>query len=501
MFHTIKNVLRHTLIYGFGDILAKLVGFLLIPLYTHYFSTAEYGTLELLDLSSHIISFVLAMGIAESMVRFYFDSKDQAYREQVVSVSLVATWMIASFGMLLLFPSAKMLSQIVFETPENYQLFYLVIVGIGLALCNEIPLQLFRIEQRSMLYTGISLLRLVIQLSLNIYFIVVAELGIAGILWSTVITNLLIGIALSISILRRIRLSFSFALLKDMVIYGIPLIGSWGGNFVLHFADRFILQRLGSLSSVGVYALSYKFGFLLNVFILAPFKKTWMPKQFEVVEEENAPQIFARIFTYYAFAQLFFTLGISALIEDVVRIIANEKFHDAYQYVPVLLLAYNFNGFYQILEFALLYKKRTRLLAMITLSAGLINVALNFMLIPHWGAWGATWATLIAFFCLATFTYFAAQRLYYIPIEKKRIGLLFALAFCVYAATYFIAIDSVLVSILVRGVIAASFPLLLFFVPFFSEDEKALVAELWHDRKNWKTRLGNFVYSREKALE
>ena len=498
MFQTIKNVFKHTVVYGIGDILAKLVGFLLIPLYTHYFSTAEYGTLELLDLSSHIVSLLLAMGIAEAMVRFYFDSKEPEHREKVVGVSLIATWTISILGICALIPAAGSISMLVFQSYEQVSLFYLVFIAIGLALCNEIPLQLLRIEQRSVLYTAISLVRLFIQLSLNIYFIVVAELGIAGILWSTLITNFILGVVLTASMLRRFKISFDFALFKEMLIYGLPLIGSWAGSFLLHFADRFLLQRLSSLSQVGIYALSYKFGFLVSVFVLVPFKKTWMPKQFEVVDEPDAPRTFARVFTYYSFVQLYFTLGISALIEDVVFIVAEQKFHSSYLFVPLLLLAYNCNGYYQFFEFALLYKKKTRQLAALTISAGLLNIACNLFLIPRYGAWGATWSTFIAFTYLATSIFFYAQRLYYIPVEFRRMITMFIVAAALYTAATFIRVDSIFLSIALRGLIAASFPLFFLFIPFLEEEEKNGIAAIWQDRKNWRRHLSAIV-SRKKT--
>ena len=357
MFKTVKNVAKHSIIYGLGDLLAKCVGFLLIPLYTHYFSTEQYGVLELLELSSHVISFLLAMGITQSLVRFYFEFKSEQAREQVISVALISTWTISAVGFVLLFFSARSVSNLVFETPEYYRYFYIVFASLVLSLSNEIPLQLLRIQQKSVLYTTIALVRLTVQLTLNIVFIVVFEYGIAGILVSTLITNTLSGIFLAWYILKRITLSFSVSLLTQMLVYGFPLIGSWAGSFILHFCDRFLLQRLGSLSNVGIYSLSYKFGFLLNLFLLGPFKKTWAPKQFEVAEEENAPQTFALIFTYYWFVQVFLTLGICALIDDVIQIIADEKFHPAASFVPLILLAYNFNGAASFLEFGILYKK------------------------------------------------------------------------------------------------------------------------------------------------
>ena len=84
MFHIVKNIARHSLIYGVADILNRSIGFLLIPLYTHYLTPADYGTLELLDLTSYIVGMLAAMGVSNSVVRFYYEFSDQEKKDQPV---------------------------------------------------------------------------------------------------------------------------------------------------------------------------------------------------------------------------------------------------------------------------------------------------------------------------------------------------------------------------------------------------------------------------------
>src|SRR5579864_2023283 len=84
MLEEIKKLLKHTTIYGAGNILGKMVGFFMIPFYTHYLTPADYGTLELLDLSLSLTGLVLTMWMNASVIRHYYEFEDQHNRSQVI---------------------------------------------------------------------------------------------------------------------------------------------------------------------------------------------------------------------------------------------------------------------------------------------------------------------------------------------------------------------------------------------------------------------------------
>ncbi len=477
MFSTVKNVAKHSLIYGLGDMMTKLVAFILIPLYTHYITTDDYGALELINLCSYIVGFIIAMGISQSVVRFYFDFDEEEKQHEVISVALISVWVLTVLGFILLYSASDIFSGIIFQSEEYTALFRIMFATLAVTTCSEIPLDYMRIKQESLRYISVSMVRVFFTLVLNIVFIVYYGLGVQGILLGGLLANLIVGSYLVFFILKRIRLSFSVPLLKKMLAYSLPLIWSWIGGFMMHFSDRFLLQRLATLSDVGVYALGYKFGLLLNVLVYSPFSKSWAPKQFEIANEKDAPKTFARIFTYLCFLQFFVTLGISVIISDLLRIISEESYHGAARYVPLLLVAYNFNGAYHFIQFALLQKKRTGLLAIATLGCGIFNIALNLFLIPSMGPWGATLTTLVSFALLFGITYVLAQRLFYIPLEFIRLGKMIFLGLLLYFCIDTLWFDNAYLGVLLRGLAACTFPLLLFPLGFYGEDEKEKLKE------------------------
>lgn len=452
--------------------MTKLVAFILIPLYTHYISTEEYGALELINLCSYIVGFIIAMGISQSVVRFYFDFEEEEKRQEVISVALISVWILTGLGFLLLYTTSDLFSSAIFQSEEYTGLFQIMFATLALTTSNEIPLDYMRIKQESIRYISVSMVRVFFTLCLNILFIVHYGLGIKGILFGTLLANLIVGVYLVFFILRRIRLSYSFPLLQSMLAYSLPLIWSWVGGFLMHFSDRFLLQRLANLSDVGVYALGYKFALLLNVLVYAPFSRTWAPKQFEIGNEPDAPKTFSVIFTYLCFLQFLVTLGISVIIPDLLRIISEESYHEAARYVPLLLIAYNFNGAYHFIQFGLLQKKRTGILALATFGCGILNVAANFYLIPSLGPWGATLTTFFTFGLLFFITYILAQRLFYIPLEFRRLGTMIATGIVLYFALDMLELENPYLGVLTRGLGACLFPVVLFPLGFYRPEEK-----------------------------
>ncbi|HVP06613.1 MAG TPA: oligosaccharide flippase family protein, partial [Candidatus Acidoferrum sp.] len=328
-----------------------------------------------------------------------------------------------------------------------------------------------RIKQKSVMYVTISTCRLIVNLSLNILLITYYQMGIMGVLVSNLASSVLMGIFLLFLTLRNFRLTYSFEIAKSMIGYSYPLIGSWVGMYVLNFADRFFLQRLGSLAEVGVYSLAYKFGMMPNVLVLGPFSQIWAPKRFELVKEPDAKQLYSLVFTYFWFVQLFLGLGIAVLIKDTVAIVAGDQYQDAYLYVPLILMSYMCYGAYSYLQFGLLLEKKTIRLSLTTLSAAVINTIANFTLIPLLHIWGAALATLISFIYLTIAINYQAQKLYFIPYQTGRLIKMTVTAAALYLVASLVNPSNVYVSFAVKFLMAASFPVILYFLRFFSREE------------------------------
>jgi len=478
MYDAIKSVSKHSIIYGFGDLVSKGIGFLLIPLYTHYLQPAEYGILELLDLTTYIIGLLVAMGISQSVVRYYFEYEDKKRKDQVISIAILTSGGISLVALPMLIIFAPDISNIVLESSEYAHYFVVIFISMIIDIFNGIPRALMRIKQQSKLFVSISICRLFVALSLNILFIVHYQMGVMGILLSGLISASLSGLFLAGYVFRQVKLSWSFDIFNVMIRYSFPLVWTWFGAFILHFGDRFLLQKLDSLESVGIYSLAYKFGMMANVLVVSPFMMTWAPKQFEIVKKPDAKKTYSYIFTYFVLALVYVSLGIAILIKDVVVIVSDQQYHSAYTYVPTILAAYVFYGIYSYVQFGILLRKKTKYMGLCFLAISIVNITLNFILIPILSIWGAALVTGISHLLLTVTIYSIAQRLYHIPYQFGRLIKIAIMALTLFYITSLIDLKPTLLSIGVKFIIALSYPLLLRLMRFYTVDELAKLAEI-----------------------
>jgi O-antigen/teichoic acid export membrane protein len=399
---------------------------------------------------------------------------------------MLTLWGISAVTLAILYAFAGKISLLVFQSSDYSHFFNIVFITTVIGLSNEIPLTLLRIEEKSIAYVSISLTKLVINLTLNIVFIVKFKMGVQGILYSGLITGVLLGLTMLIVILKRLnfKLSYSFPILRSMFAYGLPLVWNWLGLFVLNFGDRFFLQRFDGLSDVGVYSLAYKFGMLPNVLILSPFLMIWAPKRFDLLKEPNAKDIYSNVFTYFMFLQIFVGLGIVVLIKEVIQVISEQNYWSAWMYVLPILLAYILNGVYLYVQFGVHLKNKTKHLAYASLFAAIINIAGNFILIPKIKVWGAALTTLVSFAFLMAYVYVPSQKLYHVSYQWKRIIHMLITAICLYVFAFFIPLKNLVLLIVIKFFIAFSFPFILLATRFYTEQE------LGHIKSILRTVLG-----------
>lgn len=492
MLDEIKKLLKHSSVYSLGNILNKAVGFLLIPFYTHYLTTADYGTLELLDLSVSLIGLLLNVWMNASLVRHYYEYEDTRDRNQVVGTAMIATSSAALLVSVAGFLSARWISSLILKSPD-YQLFVRVIAfNLFFTCLNSVSFSYLRAKQKSSLIVTMNSVSLAMSLGLNIYFLAVLKTGVIGVLYSNLISNAIVTSALTIATVRQAGLSFDWAKLKPMAAFGLPLILVSFSAFELNFADRFFLQHYSTVSTVGIYALGYKFGYMLSFLVIQPFMMIWGVRMYEVAKRPDAGAVFSRIVAYFTLLLSAAALAMSLVIRDVIAIIAAPQFHDAYKVVPAVALAYVFYGISYYFQTGLFISKKTTYLGLMGAICAAANIALNFWLIPRYAAMGAAWATTLSFMLMAALAYSFSQRIYRIPYALFRVVLPVAAAAAVYAVSTLVRAPSQIASLALKLLLMGAFASVVFALGFFNESE---VLRMRHTLQLARGRLGWGVFS------
>jgi len=429
-----SSVLKHAGIYGLGNVGIRIAGLLLVPLYTYNLTPAQYGIIEYLDLTAMAIGMLFGLGLANAIYRFYYLVPGENDRRRVVSTALVPVLAVSFAVSAILLAAAPWLAGTLFHEPGFARYLRILFVGFGFNMVAEFGMTYLAVRQRSALYSSITVGKFVAGALLNVLFLVVLRRGVEGILISNLITNTALGLLLLTRVVRENGLAFDRPLLRRMVAYGYPLVLVQVALFVINFADRFFLQAYAGFAQVGIYALAYKFGIMLNTLVVASFFQVWNAKSFEVADDPGAGAFYTRVFTYFATALVAAWLGMSLVIRDVIGVVAPPSYAPAAALVPLILAAYVWNGIGTYFELGLKLKNKTPLLGAVFAGTCVLCLGLYWLWIPRYGMLGAVAATFVAFAAKAVWVYRESQRAFPVHYEFGRLAKAALLAAGIWAA-------------------------------------------------------------------
>jgi O-antigen/teichoic acid export membrane protein len=435
----IKELFSHTAIYGIGIMLNKVLSFLLIPIYTYFFSPSDLGLYNLIQSLWLFIILIYVYGMETSFIRFFIDAKEDKIKTEIYSTTLILiSFTSLIFSIIIYFLAGTISGFIGFENIEKGKyLIKILSILLFFDTLSRFPLLLLRAELKAKIYFYISVVSLVINLALNVIFIVVLKLNIEAILYSYILSVIFTLVAGLFITKKFFSFKFSFREAKELVIYGNKFI--YFGLFLLliDVSDRFFLKYYFDESIVGIYSASYRLGTVMSLAISA-FRFSWTPYFLNLSDNPENKKIIANTFTYFIFAGLFLFMFFAFFTEPLVKIsiggysLLDPKYYGGLVIIPIILLSYFFSGLFANLNVVPFYANKTSILFFVSLEGLVANVILNIILIPKFQMLGAAYSTLITYIFMFVHIFFISQKIYRIDYHWKSISVLVFTAFSLF---------------------------------------------------------------------
>ena len=413
---------KHSAIYGLGAVVSRLLGVLLLPIVTRYLTPADVGAVDTLISLSVVLVIVLRMGISMAFFRFYFDAEDDAGRTTVVRTSFWFTMGMATLGLVVGWILAPQISQLLLATDTRASLVRAALVLVWAQMNYEQLTSLFRVEERSVSYVAATLANVIITVVATILLVAVWHQGAVGVIVGNFTGTLAVYFVLLAYRRYQLGLEFDRDLFRQMQHFGLPLVPSGIALWVIDLSDRFFIVHMKGLHENGLYSIGVRISSALLLLLIA-LRTAWPAFAFSIKSDDEAKRTYGFVLTYVLYVCCWLSLALSLFAPWLVRLLTTPEFYRGSEVVPLLVFAGTAFIAFNVVSIGIGRAKRTQFNWVVTGAAALVNVGLNFALIPPYGMVGAAISTLVAYVVMFLGMTVRAQQVFRVPYQWRRIAL------------------------------------------------------------------------------
>ncbi len=471
----LKRLLATGAAYQFGDIVAKGIALITIPLYTRHVSPAGYGAANSLLTAVILASILLRVGVGEAFIRFYFDDDDVARRDRIArTATATVAWTTSAAALLaLLFSSG--LSRLILGYRDPL-LLDCAIVGLWAFTNLEMAYAQLRVDERARAYVIASGANVAMTVIFTVALVVIAGEGARGLLLGNFGASALVVLGLWWVLRRRFSLRVHWADLRAMMRFGLPTVPADASVYALQVADRFYLFRSYSHAAAGEYSVALQFATVVFVMVRG-FQYAWPPLAYSIESDAEASRLYSLVTTYFLLATGVVVAAVALLGRWIVRLLAAPQYFGAHRALPWLALAWTLYGLYQVM-IVITGRARVTSRNLPAAAAGLVvNVALLLLLVPNGGLGlgiaGAGIALCGAYVAMLIVMHLLTRRLFAVAFQWGRLALLTAILAGVAVSGELLLASSGFAGLALRVLWLAWIPFLLAITRFFGPEERA----------------------------
>jgi len=475
MYQRFKKLFSESSIYTVGNFLLRSFSVVTMPVFTRCMPATQYGILAVVRTVRELGNVVYETGTSSSSMRFYYDCKDSEEEMKRLFSSLF--FFTTAFGIvcsliLMVFGNifwSRILKDIPFHPYGSLTIFTLLMTSVGI-----LPRTIFRAEGQARRFVVINLLQALFIILMSIVLVVVFDMGALGPIAATLSASIIFYGVFLYYLKPYLSLSFSWKIVRQCLAFGLPDSPVRFGNWALKMANQLILQYYMPLAVVAIYSVGYSVGSIFFEMVISGIHWAVLPFYYETAKgekESQAKEIFAYVATYNFILICFLAMFTILMGGILLMVFASSRYASAQPVVEIIAFSSIFQFLFFIPSRGLYVMKKTKYMPPLLLITVAVNLALCLLLIPRYGVLGAAWATLIAYAVRSGLTLWISQRIYPVPYQYFRMGKALIAFIILLAAGSGLSGFPILVEIPIKLVLLTLFPVLLFLMGFFEEQE------------------------------
>ncbi len=421
-----KSLSGSTAWYTAGNLFVRSVSFILLPLYSNYISKEDFGNYALLMSLYVIVSVIYQLGLQSSLSKFYLEENNEENRKKIFSTALNFVVIVGLFVTAAAVFLSKEISEIILGSSEYFRLINLLFLCLLFETTTYFILHLLKTKEHAVSVVMYSSINAAVNLILNLLFVYHLQMQVEGILLAQLISSVLLLAVLLPELRINYVLSIDRKILLMLLSFALPFIIGGMLSAAVDAADRFILNFYLGKEDVGIYSFSYKIAMIMNVFIIS-FRAAWTPYSINIFRSGNYKEHFGQTLNKLTALSGLILLLITFFTDDLFNIkifgsyLINHEYLPGIMILPFVLCGYIFSGiatFYSVYPYI---SGKSYHFLMSDSIAFIINITLNFILIPQLGILGAAAATTLSFLAAAVYLIFVSFNTVKIKYEFQKL--------------------------------------------------------------------------------
>lgn len=481
----IKKLAGQTLIYGMGTVIPKVINYLLTPYLTYITLTqSDFGVMGYFYAIVPVVFAILLLGLESAYFRFAGKESNECEKQHLFNTLWSSTLLLATvfLALVLLFKNAIYNFMDADFAPS---IIWIVALIIFVDVAVSIPFARLREQQRSIRFSTIKALSVVITVLFTIFFYsalpLLKENALFAWMWVedygcgyVFVANLIGSFSSMLMILplaRGAKLTIDMKLLRTVLLFSIPLFLGGLAGISNDLLDRFFIEGMLPSdirwSELGIYTAATKITALMVIFTQM-YRYAAEPMFLAKFKNDDFKTANAEVMTFFVIASIAIFLGVTLFL-GVFQYIVSEEFRGAMSLVPVMLISAGLMGIFLNLNFWYKYVEKTYFAIIITVSGLIISVLFNLWLIPFWGIEGAAWAKLASMFFMVALSFYFNQKYYPVPYKLWRMAEYTVLAAAIYFVAKYMNIENMVLNYTIRAL------MFLLFIGYAIKREKILL--------------------------
>jgi len=430
---SIKALGKQSLIYGVGHVMARLITFLLLPLYTHAFTQVEYGALSLAYAFMGFALIIYRYGMDTALMKYSVQRSGQN-RKKYITIIVGVQAITGILFTLLLYLSRNFTAVYVLGIDRPDWMIYLAVILFFDSMWN-LPMLILRSEERAGPFISFNLLNVILTMVLNILFVVYWDNGIEGVFKANIIASSSVFFFSLPIILKRIELNlFEKEAFINIMKFALPFLPAGIFTMIMELSDRYLLEYYLGTAEVGLYSAGKKMG-MLGLTVVMGFNMGWTPYFLKRGKQNGARIEFSKITTLFLGIMGYVTVLVSIWISNIMRLpigdrtLIGAEFWACEQVVSTILIGYFFFATYVIQLPGVYMKEITSWVPIFRIVGASSLILSSVFFIPIFGYLGAAYAVVLAFILMSMSIYFRTNKIY--PISYNWRGVLYPIFFLI----------------------------------------------------------------------